>query len=381
MASSDVLGGIKSGTDITIDSNGNVSVNDNSHNHNITANANDDDIVVLTGTSGVNTTTYTASHAKKGPSEGYTSGNTTTSISGAGASGSIKIPQITVDSYGHVTSANDEIVTFTMPSYNLSASGATVTLTGSDGSTSNGTINTILNGTVGIKVSDSNEISFISNANYIYFGYDNRGSSSGIVDTYKFGTHSGAANSAKGKIECGEVIENGTSLSSKYASKSNATTSTAGLMSAADKTKLDGIATGANKYTLPTASSSTLGGVKTGSNITNSSGTISLTKDNVISALGYTPPTTNTTYSAGTGISLSGTTFSNSGVRSVSTGSTNGTISVNTNGSSSNVAVKGLGSAAYTNSTAYAPAYQYSTTDLTPGVSSLATGTLYFVYE
>lgn len=42
-------------------------------------------------------------------------------------------------------------------------------------------------------------------------------------------------------------------------------------------------------YTLPTASSSTLGGVKVGSNITNSSGTISLTKANVTSALGYTP--------------------------------------------------------------------------------------------
>jgi len=64
----------------------------------------------------------------------------------------------------------------------------------------------------------------------------------------------------------------------------------------------------------------------------------------------------NTIYSAGTGISLSGTTFSNSGVRSIATGSSNGTISVNTNGTSADVAVKGLGSAAYTASTAYAAA-------------------------
>lgn len=78
---------------------------------------------------------------------------------------------------------------------------------------------------------------------------------------------------------------------------SAATTSKNGLMTAADKTKLDGIATGANKYTLPAATASVLGGVKTGSNITNSSGTISITKDNVTAALGYTPPTTNTTYS------------------------------------------------------------------------------------
>ena len=104
---------------------------------------------------------------------------------------------------------------------------------------------------------------------------------------------------------------------------SAATTSAAGLMSAADKTKLDGIAANANNYTytLPIASSSTLGGVK-----------------------------------IGTGIAISSGVISNSGVRSIATGSTNGTISVNTNGSSAEVAVKGLGSAAYTASTAYAPA-------------------------
>lgn len=45
-------------------------------------------------------------------------------------------------------------------------------------------------------------------------------------------------------------------------------------------------------YTLPTASSSVLGGVKVGSNITLSSGTISLSKSNVISALDYTPANT-----------------------------------------------------------------------------------------
>jgi hypothetical protein len=61
--------------------------------------------------------------------------------------------------------------------------------------------------------------------------------------------------------------------------------------------------TSALGYTPPTqdttygaASSNTLGLVKIGSNITNSSGTISLTKANVTAALGYTPPTTNTTY-------------------------------------------------------------------------------------
>lgn len=78
----------------------------------------------------------------------------------------------------------------------------------------------------------------------------------------------------------------------------SAATSTAnGLMTSAYYDRLMGIAEGANKYVLPNATSSVLGGVKVGSNITVSSGTISLTKANVTSALGYTPPTTNTTYS------------------------------------------------------------------------------------
>lgn len=79
------------------------------------------------------------------------------------------------------------------------------------------------------------------------------------------------------------------------------------------------VLTTADAYTLPTASSSTLGGVK-----------------------------------IGTGIGISSGVISNSGVRSIATGTTNGTISVNTNGTTANVAVKGLGSNAYT-STAYLP--------------------------
>lgn len=53
-----------------------------------------------------------------------------------------------------------------------------------------------------------------------------------------------------------------------------------------EKNKLAAIEAEANKYVLPAASSTVLGGVKTGSNITNTNGTISLTKANVTSALG-----------------------------------------------------------------------------------------------
>lgn len=53
-------------------------------------------------------------------------------------------------------------------------------------------------------------------------------------------------------------------------------------------------------YTLPAASSSVMGGVKVGNNISVTGGTISVTKNNVTSALGYTPATTNDTSLTGT---------------------------------------------------------------------------------
>ena len=49
-------------------------------------------------------------------------------------------------------------------------------------------------------------------------------------------------------------------------------------------------------YTLPNATSSTLGGVKIGNNISVTNGTISLSQTDVTSALGYTPPASDTTY-------------------------------------------------------------------------------------
>lgn len=64
----------------------------------------------------------------------------------------------------------------------------------------------------------------------------------------------------------------------------------------AEKNKLAGL----YNYTLPAATSSTLGGVKIGSNITVSSGVVSLTSANVTAALGYTPANSSSTvtYSA-----------------------------------------------------------------------------------
>jgi hypothetical protein len=89
---------------------------------------------------------------------------------------------------------------------------------------------------------------------------------------------------------------------------SNATTSAAGLMSSSDKSKLDGIASGAQVNAVACVAGKTgavslaKGDVGLGNVENKSSATIrgELTKSNVTTALGYTPPTTNTTYSNAT---------------------------------------------------------------------------------
>lgn len=79
-----------------------------------------------------------------------------------------------------------------------------------------------------------------------------------------------------------------------------ATTSAAGFMSAADKSKLNGIATGANKYTHPSYTSRTSGLYKvTVDGTGHVSGVAAVTKDD-ITALGIPGQDTNTTYGEAT---------------------------------------------------------------------------------
>lgn len=92
----------------------------------------------------------------------------------------------------------------------------------------------------------------------------------------------------------------------------DATGSASGLMSASDKTKLDGIANGANNYTHPTSEAGALE-----SNIykitTDANGHVTAAtpvSKGDITALGIPSEDTDTTYTAGAGLGLSGTEFS-----------------------------------------------------------------------
>ena len=95
-----------------------------------------------------------------------------------------------------------------------------------------------------------------------------------------------------------------------------ATTTTLGGIIVGDRLSIDstGKLVATYTYTLPTASNTVLGGVKIGSNITNTNGTISLTKANVTSALGVDPTTT---YVKKAGDTMTGTLTSSSTTGSI----------------------------------------------------------------
>lgn len=78
----------------------------------------------------------TISHKKKGPATGYTKGTSTASIKGSGATGTIKIPKITVDDYGHVNTAEDESVDIELPTVPTVGDGTLTINVGKEGNVS-----------------------------------------------------------------------------------------------------------------------------------------------------------------------------------------------------------------------------------------------------
>lgn len=76
----------------------------------------------------------------------------------------------------------------------------------------------------GMYFGENNELDFGSNSNILYIGYQNRLNTSGAIDTYYFGKHNGSTGQTSGKIYCGELFENGTTLKNKYVDFTSAQT-------------------------------------------------------------------------------------------------------------------------------------------------------------
>ena len=224
--------------------------------------------------------------------------------------------KVGIDTLGHVFNkqaiTKEDITGLGIPesdtntTYTLTKSGSTITLTGSDGSTTS--------------VVDADNNTTYSQA------------TSNTLGLVKIGYSTTGKNYAVQLDTSGQMYVNVPWVDTDT-TYTTASSEVAGLMSKEDKTKLDGITASADEVSFTPVLTS---GTKIGTITINGADTDI-----------YCQPDTDTTYSAGSGISLAGTTFSNSGVRSVTTGATNGTISVNTGGTSAEVAVKGLGSAAY----------------------------------
>lgn len=102
---------------------------------------------------------------------------------------------------------------------------------------------------------------------------DSLSAAQGKVLNDKFASYVPTSRTVNGKALSANISLTASDVgaSASWHTHNDATTSSHGLMTAAMVTKLNGIATNANNYSLPTASSSTLGGVKTTSTVTDTS--------------------------------------------------------------------------------------------------------------
>lgn len=236
----------------------------------------DEPLRTLVGTKADKTTTITAGNGLTGG--GDLSANRTishadtSSVSNVTANGRKYITGLTFDDYGHVTgtTTGTETVTDTgATKVSVSGSGNAITTASYDASTRTITL------TKGATYNNySLPVATSSALGGVKSGTDITVDSSGNVSVSN-DSHS-HSNSTITSVDASKV-SSGTLAAARLPA---ATTSAQGAMSAADKVKLDGIETGANKYALPVATSSALGGVKSGTDITvDSSGNVSVVND------------------------------------------------------------------------------------------------------
>lgn len=270
VASATVLGGIKSGTDISVDASGNVSVVDDSHNHVI---GNVDGLQAALDAKVPKTTTVNGKAL---------SGNITLSYSDVqaipasdkGAKGGVatlgtdgKVPSSQLPSYvddvieGYLNGGKfykEDTHTTEIPG---EAGKIYIDLHTSKTYRWSGTVFSVISETLALGTTSST--AFYGDKGQTAYEHATAKGTQLASGLWKVTTN------AQGHVTAGTAVSKaditGLGIPGSDTTYGNAVANgAAGLMTGADKAKLDGIASGANAYSLPTASATVLGGVKTG---------------------------------------------------------------------------------------------------------------------
>ena len=224
VASSDTLGLVKSGTDITVDASGNVSVNNNSHSH-TSANISD-----LSNTINTAVTNAIGALDASDPAASGTATQFITSIS-----------------------QKDGVITATKANITAAALGLSGAMkflgTSKTAITDGATTNPIMIGSISTTVTSGNVVLYGSKE-FVWIGsaWEELGNEGSYKVQQSAVSSPSASGSAIAFIDTISQNAQGVITATKK-NVTSATQSSAGLMSAADKVKLDGIATGATADT------------------------------------------------------------------------------------------------------------------------------------
>ena len=160
-----------------------------------------------------------------------------------------------------------------------------------DGSTT-ATVAITVNGVSQNHTAENGDVVLYDAEEFIYSSTAGAWQSLGLASSYALHNHAHGNISNAGKVSASAAIANGDSLLIGDASDSNGIARSTITFDGSTTTKAltqKGTWEIFNNYSLPDATTSAKGGVKIGSNLTITSGTLSLTKENVEAALGYTP--------------------------------------------------------------------------------------------
>lgn len=303
VATASTLGGVKSGTDITVDASGNVSVVNNSHSHtigNVTNLQTELDAKVPKTTtvngkalSGNITLSYSDVQAIPASDKGANGGVATLGTDG-------KVPSSQLPSYvddvleGYLSGGKFYKEATHDTEIPGEAGKIYVDLTSGKTYRWSGTAFSVISETLALGTTSST--AFYGDKGQTAYEHATAKGTQLASGLYKITTNAQGHVTAGTKVEKADIT--GLGIPGSDTTYGNAVAGgVAGLMTGADKAKLDEIANGANAYSLPTASATVKGGVKTGFTTTGKDYAVSIdTSGN----LHVNVPWENTTYGTAT---------------------------------------------------------------------------------